>query len=208
MSLLATTLFVAVSCLKDMPESLPGSVNWSPEAAFPLGEKSFGLNAISGFDTTLFDPDTITRLPEWTKKLEVVLEGTLDFNMASISDNLDKLNRILFRVNAYNGFPNQVSTQAYFMDAGMNPIDSMFIEGPMVVPPGTVEGAGKSIKPAHSQQDAVFEKERIQPLENATNIFFRANIAVSDLDSALIPFYPDYQFDVGIGAMLDLTLEF
>ena len=90
----------------------------------------------------------------------------------------------------------------------MNPIDSMFFEGPLVVPPGTVQGNGETTKPTHRQQDAIFEKERILPLDNADNIFFRATLVLSDLDSTLIPFYDNYLFEVGIGAMLDLSLSF
>ena len=133
MAVLVFILLGAVSCLKDLPESVPDTLEWNPEVAFPLGEDSFGLNAVSGFDTSLLDLDTITGLPDWVEKVEpfeVVMKGTLDINLSSISDNLDHLNRILFRVNAYNGFPNEILAQAYFQDAGLNTIDSMFSEGP------------------------------------------------------------------------------
>lgn len=191
-----------------MPESVPDTLEWNAEVAFPLGEDSFGLNAVSGFDTSLLDLDTITGFPEWIDHLEVVMEGTLDINLSSISENLDQINRLLFRVNAYNGFPNEVLAQAYFQDAGMNTIDSMFSEGPMEVPAGHKEGNGETIKPAYARQDAVFDKEQIQPLANATVIVFKATILIFDLDSTLIPYYPTYHFDLDIGAMLDLSIEF
>ncbi len=208
LAFLVFMLLGAVSCLKDLPESVPNTLEWNPEVAFPLGEDSFGLNAVSGFDTSLLDLDTITGLPDWIDEVEVVMEGTLNFNLSSISDNLDHLNRILFRVNANNGFPNEVLAQAYFQDAGLNTIDSMFSEGPMEVPAGQKEGSGITIQPSYFKQDAMFHKERLQPLANAAVIFFRATIVISDLDSTLIPYYPSYHFDLDIGSMLDLSLEF
>lgn len=203
-------MLTANSCLKEMPESLPERLVWDPEVAFPLGENSYGLDAVSGFDTTLLDLDTITGFPEWVveRDVQLVMEGTMDFNLSSVSVNLDDLDRILFRVNVSNGFPNVVHAQAYFRDGAMNSLDSMFSGGPMVVPPGRPMGTGETIEPTLDRQDALFDRARILSLENATEIFFRATILVSNVDTTLIPFYPGYHFDVKMGAMFDLTLEF
>ena len=166
------------------------------------------MNAVSGFDTSLFKLDTISGFPDWVDDLEVVMEGTMAFSLSSIQRNLNQLNRLLFKGNVYNGFPDEVLAQAYFQDAAMNIIDSMFHEGPMLAPPGIVQGNGETIKATHTQQDAFFNKERIQSLENATEIFFQATILISDPDTTLISYYPSYHYDVRIGAMLDLSLEF
>ena len=66
---LVIIMLVAVSCLKDKPETLPNSMDWDPSVAFPLGEESFGLDAVSGFDTSLFDLDTITGFPDCIDEL-------------------------------------------------------------------------------------------------------------------------------------------
>ncbi|MCK5134496.1 MAG: hypothetical protein KAR19_01815 [Bacteroidales bacterium] len=208
MTALTAMILLAVSCLKDMPESLPETLVWNPDVAFPFGEESFGLNWESGFDTLLLELDSITGLPEWIEALEVIIEGYMDFDLSAISENLDHLNRILFRVNIYNGFPNDVLAQAYFLDAGRNVIDSMLFDGAMPVPPGLVVDDGKIIQPSHARQDAVFDRDQIEPLQDATEILFRATILNPEVDTALIPYYPSYLIDVNIGAMLDLTLEF
>ena len=208
MAILSVILLLVTSCLKDMPETFPENVEWNPELAFPLGEESYGLNSVSGFDTTLLDLDTITGFPDWVDELQVIMEGTMEFSLSSILDNLDNLNRLLFRVNLYNGFPNDILAQAYFQDASLNTIDSMFQTGPLLAPPGIVLGSGETIQPTHTRQDAIFDRGRLQSMANATRLLFRATILVTDLDTTLIPYYPNYQFDVRIGAMLDLSLEF
>jgi hypothetical protein len=207
-ALLPAMLMPFVSCLKEMPESFPEEVVWNPEVAFPLGEERYGLNTVSGFDTSLLDLDTLTGWPQWVNEHQIVLEGIMNFSLASIQHNIEHLNNILFRVNAYNGFPNPIGAQAYFQDASRMTIDSMFQDGPMLAPAGTAEGNGETVRPAHSRRDAVFDRERLQPLQNASVISFRAIIQISDLDSTLIPYYPSYYFDVRIGTMLDLSLEF
>ena len=210
MAILSVMLLIAASCLKDMPDAFPDVLEWDPDVAFPLGEESYGLNSESGFDTTLLDLDTITGFPDWVvdELEEIVLEGTMTFGLTTIKDNLDQINNVLFRVIISNGFPNEVLAQAYFQDSAMNTIDSLFHEGPVLASPGTVQGSGETILPSHTQQDAFFDRERIQPLENAAVILFQATILISDLDTSLIPYYPSYQYDVRMGAMFDLSLEF
>lgn len=194
------------SCMKDKPEAFPTSLVWNPDLAFPLGVERFGLNAESGFDTTLFEIDPLTLLPLWTGKVEVLMEGRLPFDISSFEVGIEHINRILFRVNLYNGFPNEVMVQAYFVDESYLYIDSMFSEGPIPLPPGTP--FEDTIRPAFLSQDAVFEKGRIEALEPATEIILRAVIKNPDIDTALIPFYPFYYIDMEIGIMTDLTLEF
>ena len=208
MAALTAILLMAVSCLKDMPESVPETLVWNPDVAIPLSEESIGLNWESGFDTLLFELDSISGLPEWIELPEIIIEGYMDFDLSAISENLDHLNGLLFRVNLYNGFPNDVLAQAYFMDPGRNVIDSMFSEGAIPLPPGKIVDDGEIIQPSHVIEDAMFDRDRIEPLQYVTGILLRATILNPEVDTALIPYYPSYLIDVEIGAMLDLTIEF
>jgi len=208
MAALTLIILLAVSCLKDMPESLPETFEWNPDVAIPLSEESFGLNWESGFDTLLLELDPITGLPAWIEELEIVLDRYMDFDLSGISENLDHLNRILFRVNIFNGFPNDVLAQAFFLDSGRDIVDSMFSEGAIPLPPGTIVNNEGIIQPSHTIEDAIFDRERIEPLQYVTEILFRATILNPEVDTALIPFYPSYLVDVEIGSMLDLTIEF
>ena len=138
--LAGTVLFLMLtpSCMKDKPEALPENIEWNPQLALPLGEEEFGLNSDSGFDTLLLEEDTVSGLPKWMDQSEVVMTRIVDFDPSIISDNLDKLNRILFRVNSSNQFPHTMYSQAYFRDGGENYIDSMFQEGQMESPAAKV----------------------------------------------------------------------
>jgi hypothetical protein len=200
-----------VSCLKDMPESaddLPQSLQWNPDLAFPLGADSFGLNEASGFDTARWDPDTITGLPRWVSQLEVEMTGTVPVDLSSLSQDIDHVNRVLFRINLYNGFPHEAMAQAYFTDLDGNRIDSMFGSGPVAVNPGGVVGNGESIDPAMFRRDVVYNKEQVRSLAQAVEIRMQAVFAHPDVDTALIPFYANYHFDVDVGIMASITIDF
>ncbi len=204
---LCILLLIAASCMKDRPEELPQYLVWNPELAFPLSKDTFGLNAESGFDTSLLELDTITGLPEWFQEDTIFLEGTMDFGISALLNNLENINSILLRVNIYNEFPHEVYSQAYFVDDNLNYIDSIFHEGPETTGPGQVNQDG-SVNPAHSRKDAVFDQERVIALGDATSVFFRAGFFISDVDTSLIPYYRYFEYIVDMGAMVDLITEF
>ncbi len=208
LSLITGLLVVLTSCMKDKPESLPGALQWNPELAFPLGEDSFGMNAASGFDTTRFDLDTVTGLPIWVEDLTVVMQGRIPLDLTSLSENIDDLNRVMFRVNLYNGFPHEALTQAYFLDTDQNPIDSMFSGGAIPVPAGKITGNGENIDPALIRKDAAFDREQIARLQYAIEIMLRATFLNPDVDSALYDYYRSYHIVVDVGVMADLTFNF
>lgn len=201
-------LFAAASCMKDAPDSLPEKVEWNPELAFPLGENNYDLFNVTGFDSSMIDLDTVTGLPEWVERAEVIMEGELDIDLTAILENLDQINGILFRVNFENGFPDEIFAQGYFRTEGDQDLDSMFSEGPVPVPEATVLQTGEVVRTGKAQEDSYFDKERIAALEEATQLYLKAFFIVSDPDSVLIPFYPDFWFDVQLGAMFDLSIEF
>jgi len=204
--LLAAALFP--SCMKDAPERLPGSFEWNPGLAFPVGEKSLGLNTESGFDTLLLEPDTLTGLPDWVDEVSLLLRGTIVFDLSAIDDNLEHMNWMLLRVSIENGFPDHLLAQAYFMDATGNMVDSLFTDGPMTISPGTVQGDGETVVPAFARRDALFERDRAEALQEAVEILMHARIINPDPAPALIPHYPSYQFSVRLGAMIDVTIQF
>ena len=206
--LAVSALWLTTSCLKDAPEALPDRIVWDPLLAFPLGDDQFGMNHVSGFDTTLLDLDTVTGLPEWVDHVTVEMRGNLEFGLSSIQDNLNHINSVLLRVSFQNGFPDEIYAQGYFEDAGDNRIDSFFQNGPVPVPPGRLADSGEVLRSGDAIRDSYFDRDRILPLEDATHVYLRAYFIVTDPDSALIPHYPEFELKVHVGAMFDLTTEF
>jgi hypothetical protein len=206
--LLLIILLLSPSCMKERPESLPGELEWNPDIAFPVGEEAFGMNTASGFDTTLFLPDSITGLPVWTNEEEVIMEGLLKFDVSPIGENLERLNSITFRVNGYNQFPHMISSQIYFLDASMLVFDSIFAGGPVVTPAGAIGADGAVRQVGQASYDAILEGDRIPQLEDLTGLYFRATFSVEQIDTVLIPLYPQLNFTIDMGIMLDLSLEF
>ena len=135
------------------------------------------------------------------------MEGEFDFDLSTISDNLDKLNALLFRINCSNDFPHAILSQAYFIDGGGTHIDSMFVDGAVETPAAKVGEQGGSIESGIARHDALIEGDRLPALADAQSILFRSSFTVSNVDSTLIPAYPGFHFQIDSGLMLDLSLE-
>lgn len=196
------------SCMKDKPEEFPQKLVWNPELAVPIGIDSFGMNAESGFDTTLFETNPLTGLPLWVDERVIIMERNMEFDLNSVDEYIDSVDQVLFRLNLSNGFPEEAMTQAYFLNSENEAIDSMFSEGPLPVRGGTPIGEGADINPSLVRKDVTFSSERIKPLEEAIEIIFRTVLSNQEIDSTLIPYYPAYSFEIEIGMMADFSLEF
>jgi hypothetical protein len=199
---------ISSSCLKEMPEDIPDELTWNPEVAFPVTETFIGMNEESGFEDSLLQINPITGLPFWVELIGVPIHGDADFDMASIVANEEEINRIMVRINAYNGFPVEVLVQAYFIDPQLpEPVDSFFLDGPFILKPGRVKDDGISVSPVYEREEVVFEREDLDKLANVTSVSFETIILNADLDTALIPHYTDYLIDFQLACMVDFTLD-
>jgi hypothetical protein len=83
----------------------------------------------------------------------------------------------------------------------------MFLDGRAETPAAVLSDQGKVINPGKKQRDAVIERERFPDIANTQSILFRSSFVVENVDTFLIPAYPDFRFRVDSGLMLDLNFE-
>jgi len=199
-------IIFAGSCLKDAPETFPEDFIWNPEFAFPVTQDTLGMNEESGFDMRLLDINPLTGYPYWVELIGIPMEGNASFNLSSIIHNMEEVNRAMFRINAYNGFPAEAQLQTYFEESDGYRRDSLFLEEPMLIAPGKVNKDGITVTPTYTKQDVVFDRDRLNNLVNVVSISFKMIILNADLDSLLIPNYENYSITIDLAAMLDITL--
>jgi len=209
LSIFTLLLVTSGSCLRDMPETIPEHFTWDPELAFPLGSGQFGIDAAEGYKDEWLELDTITDIPNWIDTV-VTLEYRMDFDLSSLNESTDDINRVLMRINISNGFPNEILAQGYFTDSLHNQYDSLFSNGPLLLNPGNPSGDGETVTPSLTRPpDVVFDREGVARLEPATELLFRGTFTnLSDIDPGLYPHYPSYEMGLEVGVMLDLTIAY
>ncbi|MEZ5071104.1 MAG: hypothetical protein R2751_09070 [Bacteroidales bacterium] len=203
--LLGSTLLPA--CLRDLPETLPGDWLWEGELAFPLTEEEFGLNVESGVDSILLEIDSLSGFPLWASRQTVIMEGRIPFSLESLHATQGDIRELMFRFNFYNEFPNPLAVQAYFIDPYRSVIDSVFSDGWLTLPPGTVGDSGEILEAYHTVKDAHFDQNRLMDLQPAEEILFRAVLANPQVDLPMVPHYPDFRVHVRTGVLIRLSLN-
>jgi hypothetical protein len=196
------SVLIVFSCIKEESDE---ESNWNPDFSIAIGYTSLGMNDDSGFDTLLLLVNSVTGLPYWTEEVDIPLEYTMPFDMGQISDFSEEIISIMFRLNTYNGFPNETFGQVYFLDISNNIVDSLFSTGPFTLKPGTVNG--ETVNSTHTQTDIIFDQSKIEDLTAVRNILIKGEISNVSLDTTLVDFYPNYTLGIQLGLQAELSMS-
>jgi len=191
-----------LSCSKEESEE---ESNWNPEFSIAIGSTSLGMNADSGFDTLLLHLNALTGLPYWIEEIYVPMSYTMPFDMGQVTEFSDEIISLMFRLNTYNGFPNEAFAQVYFRDMNNHIVDSLFSTGALTMKSGTVNG--ESINSTHTQTDIVFDQSKIDALTTVRNVLVKGEISNILLDTTLVEFYPNYTLDIQLGLQVELNMS-
>ncbi|OFX82831.1 MAG: hypothetical protein A2W99_14310 [Bacteroidetes bacterium GWF2_33_16] len=201
------SVFIAVSCLSEMPDSISSDVTLNTSVAFPLGETSLGLNDISGFDERLLDENPLTGKPFWKDSAEVILSYSMPFDIGDIYQTSEEIIQLTFRLNMYNGFPSTVRGQFYFLDPYGFIQDSLFQDGPVELKKATASDNGKITFKPHEKKDIAFDSNRLDNLQSVNKIRIYLVFSTSDVDDELVQYYDEYLVDVQIGVKATLKFD-
>jgi hypothetical protein len=201
------SVFTAISCLSDMPDSISSDVKLKTSVAFPLGETSLGLNEVSGFDEILLEDNPLTGKPYWKDSAEVILSYSMPFDIGDIYQTTEEIVKLTFRLNMYNGFPSTVRGQFYFLDPYGFIQDSLFQDGPVELKKATANDAGKITSKPHEKKDIAFDSTRLDNLQSVNKIKVYLVFSTSDVDDELVSYYDEYLVDVQIGVKATLKFD-
>ncbi len=201
-------ILLAFSCLDDAPDDFDNPEStWNPNFSFPVGYTSLQMNEESGFDLSLLEDLDNSGFPDWVDEINLAMSYTMPFDMQEISNFSDEIVSIMFRLNTYNGFPNQAIGQIYFLDFAYQKVDSLFVNGPLTMQAGTISGDGETINTTHDQNDVVFNQDKIDDLTTVRHILIEGAILKVSLDSTLIDYYPNYSLELQLGVQAELNMS-
>jgi hypothetical protein len=200
------SVFIAISCLSDMPDSISSDVTLNTSVAFPLGETSLGLNEISGFDESLLDTNS-NGDPYWTLLEEVNLSYSMPFDIGDIYQTSEEIVQLTIRLNMYNGFPSEMKVQLYFLDIFGNVALELFQNGPVVLSPATANDSGKITSKPHEKKDIAFDSNRLDNLQSVNRIMVYIVFNTTGIDENLVTYYDEYFVDVQIGVKATLKFD-
>ena len=164
----------------DMDETITGFVN----------EDSYFLVSV---DVELPLEGTVNNL---------ILQDTVELDMPSLED----ANSAEFKNVITNGFPADITFQAYFYDDAGNMLDSLFSER-LFLPAAPVD-AGTGIAGA-GREVITFEQmngERLRAIERGTKVLVNVKINTEQASEGPLWIYNDYGIEFKVGAKIKTTL--
>jgi hypothetical protein len=145
-------LLIAVSCIKEEVGNIEEGIVITPFYSLPIGSTELLFDEIvdnPGFDTipadTALSPDSVFvfngreyLLPP-AGFVDTVLYEFYDFS--GLQEFVDHATYVMFRLNIENAIPAGIVLQVTFLDAGFNPLFSLFNEPGLDVEPAPDNGS-------------------------------------------------------------------
>ena len=161
-------------------------------------------------DSSRFDVDVEVNLPLWGYASYLVLEDTTEADFSKNFHDFDDIQWIKFLFNVDNGMPADAYYQVYFDDSLHVILDSLFhTDDEMhLVLSGVLDANYKVIASTHKTTTILYERTRLDLLENTKYIRFRGYIKTKDFEQAqLVKFYADYVLGMKLGIQAQASIN-
>jgi len=161
-------------------------------------------------DSSHFDVDMEINLPLWGYASYLTLEDTTEADFSENFHDFDDIQWIKFLFNVDNGMPADVFYQVYFDDSTHVVLDSLFHnENEMhLVVSGILDNNYKVVASTHKTTTILYERPRLDLLENTKYVRFRGYIKTKNIEEAqLVKFYADYTINMKLGVQAQASIN-
>jgi hypothetical protein len=201
---LFSVLLAFTACIDENITHVSEDMDITSGFSIPGGPLTYSINnylesldtIVTTADDSLFYNDTL--YPNYLDYL--IRIDNEDFDFTRLSDNLDHIESIMFRLIVTNGYPTKAITQIYFTDDINLIIDSLFADGPYVLPSAPVNNEGKVTSPYEEIVDIYMSSDFIDHMPDIRNMLIHSVIYTKRDDIRHVKFYSDYVFKINIAA--------
>jgi len=200
---------LVTSCIDRDILNISDTLNLHPSYSIPIGTFDYDINGYLGsLDTATYSwPDSLyyddVLYPNPLPAVNFTSVDSFAFNM--IPESGGSVRSIEFVVPLSNGYPTEVSAQVYFLANGSpQPVDSVFRDGPCVVPAAEVDDEGLVVRPYMNIYTVVMPAEFVLKLGQVNWIMVSGWVDTGKQCDHKIKFYSGYQVDLHIGLRIEL----
>jgi hypothetical protein len=200
-------LLVGVSCIDKDIMNISDSVEINSRYSVPIGNYDANINAYLGsLDTlgpssgdSLYYSDILYPINE--TYIDFTLSDSLNLNL--IQDPAGKVKSVEFIIIVTNGYPTPAVVQVYFM-SDSSAVDSAFVSGPRVISPAILNSQGIVTDPSTSMLTISMPSDFSDKLSSIRGVTVKGRIYLTRPDILWVKFYPEYMFNLHIGARIEL----
>lgn len=206
-----SVLLLCAACFEDNITSVSDSILINSSLSLPMGEVVYQINDyFEALDSVQVPwPDSVayndTVYPNVLHVIEKI--DLKQFEFAAHGGSSDALKSVTFRLIIQNGYPTEARAQIYFT-FNQSVADSMFENGPEIIPPAPIDQDGIVINPSIIQKDFYASQNTVDYIGYYTNIEIHGAIRTTRPDVSIVKFYPEYEFRIHIGVRIELEYNF
>jgi hypothetical protein len=201
-------IWLFAGCIDENIFNVSTDIEITSGYSLPLGNVDYNINNyLEALDSINYPwPDSLyyndTLYPNYLPFLDE--RDVKEFDFSRLSENLDLLEAVMFRLIIDNVYPTPALSQVYFTDGVFNYIDSAFADGPRLIPPAETNADGMVTEAYHEVVDITMSDTFLDNMENIRNIIIVSRIYTTRPDVRYVKFYSQYEFSVHIGTRIRL----
>ena len=201
------------SNIKDFMEIFPNQLNYQMTAQLNPDLPSIPYQTVLAtppnfvYSATGLEATMNVEIPLSLMADSLLLADTMDFSLAK-SDQSERLNSAKFTLITENGFPFSTNISIYMLDASMQKMDSLFVNG--LVAAGTVAQEGGEWKVTEKTMSTiVFEVPagKIENLFNTKKLLVLADFNTAQPKTDFAKIYSDYAIDFKLSGDFDFKVK-
>lgn len=203
-------LLLLQSCIDRDILNISDSLEMHSSYSVPVGSSGHNINTyLESLDQVSYPwPDSLyyndILYPSYVSSVAFATIDTFVLNL--VKDPLDMVRSIEFLILVDNGYPTEISAQVYFLSSGSSePVDSVFKNGPCVVPPAEINDEGHVSRHNTVLFSVFMTSEFIQKFPDIHYIMIRGRVNTTRPDVQWVKFYTGYQVGLHIGSRIELV---
>ncbi len=208
---LFSIFMMLASCVKKSVTNISDNVRYQPTFSIPITTASFSINdyfenidtVIPGYPDYVYYNDSL--LPNYSKI--ITFNEGVQYDFSSLGSWINQLSYAMFRLNVDNGFPTEAVLQVYFADITQSPFDSLFTDGPLIIPPAEINANGKVTSSNRGQYDVELNNRQLNELGAVNYLIVKGGVYTTRQDIDTVKFYPGYRISVQIGLRAGLDVQ-
>jgi hypothetical protein len=210
-------VFFCFACNIKNAGIIEGPVVYNPTFSFPVGyynllfENIFTNMDLPQGDTAGADSLYLVWVEDQFYKDTIGHYDTtivVNFNFNFLENNRETIKSILFRINYLSELPSESYLQVYFDGPAGNRMDSLFLDGPLLLEPADTNNQG-FVENAHTnQRDVFFDDSRFDMLLETTQLELQVGIQTRRNDIEYFKYLESYKLYIQMGIRVELEAVF
>jgi hypothetical protein len=171
----------------------------------PVIKTYMDINNLPPIDTSWYDINLNTNLPNYAKVSSLPFYDTIPFEIETIKE-IDYIENINFKLDTWNGFPTTLTVQLTVTDNNYNPLYTLFPDGQQqVVNSAKISASGQVLRTGKESTEVMVYSDGVRQMKGARYVIMNGIIDNLTVDSTLFSYYQKYKMDLQLGVQLQIN---